>query len=284
MEKIKRFFLSVFYFPITRIVLGIVAITLALLTVAILFDKLPYFEHFETSMKISEAIVATIAYYFFYRWYERRKIKELSSAGIVNYVILGLAIGLILQSSVLWVVELFANYTVVRFNPPISLMPAIGMAISSGVIEEILIRGIIFRILEEWLGSWIALLLSALIFGFMHIGNEGASLLIAVSIAVEAGILLGAAYMYSRNLWLPIAIHFSWNFVQGGIYGARVSGFKLTDSLVNADITGSELITGGAFGPEGSIQALTLCTLAGIILLYFANKKGNFIQPFWKRS
>jgi membrane protease YdiL (CAAX protease family) len=162
-------------------------------------------------------------------------------------------------------------------------MPAIGMAISSGVIEEILIRGIIFRILEEWLGSWIALLLSALIFGFIHIENEGASVLIAVSIAVEAGVLLGAAFMYSRNLWLPIAIHFSWNFVQGGIYGARVSGFKLTDSLVSADITGSELITGGAFGPEGSIQALTLCTLAGIILLYFANKKGNFIQPFWKR-
>ncbi len=279
----KRFFLSVFYFPITRIVLGIVAIILAIGVVIVLFDNLAEFQYFETVFSISQAVVATLAYYFFYKWYEKRKITELSSVGFVNYVVLGLAVGLILQSCVLWVLELFASYTVVQFNPPISLMPAIGMAISSGVIEEILIRGIIFRILEEWLGSWIALLLSALIFGFIHIENEGASVLIAVSIAVEAGVLLGAAFMYSRNLWLPIAIHFSWNFVQGGIYGARVSGFKLTDSLVSADITGSELITGGAFGPEGSIQALTLCTLAGIILLYFANKKGNFIQPFWKR-
>jgi membrane protease YdiL (CAAX protease family) len=283
MEKMKRFFLSVFYFPITRIVLGIVAIILAIGVVIVLFDNLAEFQYFETVFSISQAVVATLAYYFFYKWYEKRKITELSSVGFVNYVVLGLAVGLILQSCVLWVLELFASYTVVQFNPPISLMPAIGMAISSGVIEEILIRGIIFRILEEWLGSWIALLLSALIFGFIHIENEGASVLIAVSIAVEAGVLLGAAFMYSRNLWLPIAIHFSWNFVQGGIYGARVSGFKLTDSLVSADITGSELITGGAFGPEGSIQALTLCTLAGIILLYFANKKGNFIQPFWKR-
>lgn len=279
----KRLFLSVFYFPITRIVLGIVAIILAIGVVIVLFDNLAEFQYFETVFSISQAVVATLAYYFFYKWYEKRKITELSSVGFVNYVVLGLAVGLIIQSCVLWVLELFASYTVVQFNPPISLMPAIGMAISSGVIEEILIRGIIFRILEEWLGSWIALLLSALIFGFMHIENEGASVLIAVSIAVEAGVLLGAAFMYSRNLWLPIAIHFSWNFVQGGIYGARVSGFKLTDSLVSADITGSELITGGAFGPEGSIQALTLCTLAGIILLYFANKKGNFIQPFWKR-
>jgi membrane protease YdiL (CAAX protease family) len=283
MEKMKRLFLSVFYFPITRIVLGIVAIILAIGVVIVLFDNLAEFQYFETVFSISQAVVATLAYYFFYKWYEKRKITELSSVGFVNYVVLGLAVGLIIQSCVLWVLELFASYTVVQFNPPISLMPAIGMAISSGVIEEILIRGIIFRILEEWLGSWIALLLSALIFGFMHIENEGASVLIAVSIAVEAGVLLGAAFMYSRNLWLPIAIHFSWNFVQGGIYGARVSGFKLTDSLVSADITGSELITGGAFGPEGSIQALTLCTLAGIILLYFANKKGNFIQPFWKR-
>ncbi|MFY7860715.1 MAG: CPBP family intramembrane glutamic endopeptidase, partial [Chitinophagales bacterium] len=164
------------------------------------------------------------------------------------------------------------------------LMPAIGMAVSSSFIEEILIRGIIFRILEEWLGSWIALLISALIFGFMHIGNDGASAFVAIAIAVEAGILLGAAFIYSRNLWLPIAIHFSWNFVQGGIYGARVSGFKLSESLVNAEIAGNELITGGLFGPEGSIQAMILCTLAGVILLYFAHKKGNFIQPFWKRS
>ncbi len=284
MDKVKRIFLSVFYFPITRIVLGTFAITLAMGVVTVLFDNLAEFQYFETVLSICQAIVATLAYSFFYKWYEKRKITELSSVGIVNYVVLGLAIGIILQSCVLWVVELFASYTVVRFNPPISLMPAIGMAISSGFIEEILIRGIMFRILEEWLGSWISLLISAFIFGFMHIGNEGASAFIAISIAVEAGILLGAAFMYSRNLWLPIAIHFSWNFVQGGIYGARVSGFKLPDSLVNAEIAGSELITGGAFGPEGSIQALTLCTIAGVTLLYFAYKKGNFIQPFWKKS
>ena len=89
------------------------------------------------------------------------------------------------------------------------------------------------------------------------------------------------AYIYARNLWFPIAIHFAWNFMQSGIFGAITSGNEKTSGLLTTKITGNQLITGGEFGPEGTIQAIIFCVLAGIILLQLS--KNKIIQPYWKR-
>jgi hypothetical protein len=99
---------------------------------------------------------------------------------------------------------------------------------------------------------------------------------------VEGGLLLGAAYIYSRNLWLPIAIHFAWNFMQSGIFGAITSGNEQTNSLFTTKITGPTLITGGAFGPEGTIQAILFCLIATIIFMYLNVKRNKLIRPYWK--
>jgi len=120
------------------------------------------------------------------------------------------------------------------------------------IFEETLFRGIIFRIVEEKLGSYISLLISAIIFGAAHLLNPDSSITSSLCIGI-VGFMFGAVYIYSRSLWLPIAIHFSWNFVQSGIFGAITSGNEKTGSLFNTHISGAELITGGAFGPEGTI-------------------------------
>jgi hypothetical protein len=96
-------------------------------------------------------------------------------------------------------------------------------------------------------------------------------------------LLLGASYIYSRSLWLPIAIHFSWNFVQSGIFGATTSGNEKTSSLFKTNISGSELITGGAYGPEGTIQATIFWSLVAIILMILVSKQNKLIKPFWKK-
>jgi hypothetical protein len=154
--------------------------------------------------------------------------------------------------------------------------------ILGAVLEEVIARGIIFRILEESLGSWIALAISAAIFGLLHLLNAGATLLNAGAISIEAGILLAAAFMVTRRLWFCIGIHFAWNFTQGGIFSGAVSGGQ-QKGLLRAKMVGAEWITGGAFGVEASVVALVVCTAAGMLLLIAAKRKGHIVQPFWAR-
>ena len=134
------------------------------------------------------------------------------------------------------------------------------------------------------MGSYISLIISAIIFGGLHLINPNSSLISATCVAVEGGFLLGAAYIYSRSLWLPIAIHFAWNFMQSGILGAITSGNEKTNSLLTTLITGAKFITGGEFGPEGTIQAIIFCLIATIILMYLNIKAGKIIKPYWKKK
>jgi membrane protease YdiL (CAAX protease family) len=94
--------------------------------------------------------------------------------------------------------------------------------------------------------------------------------------------MLGAAYVLTRRLWLPIGIHAAWNFTQGGIFSVAVSGGKTT-GLLEATLTGPEWLTGGAFGAEASVVAMVLCTALGVWLLVLAARHGRFIVPFWAR-
>ncbi|HEX4861358.1 MAG TPA: CPBP family intramembrane glutamic endopeptidase, partial [Rhizomicrobium sp.] len=108
-----------------------------------------------------------------------------------------------------------------------------------------------------------------------HLGNHGATLTSAAAIALEAGILLGVCYMAVRNLWLPIGLHFGWNFAESGIFGSIVSGnaFK---GVFATTMTGPELLTGGAFGPEASVVAVAVCGTAALVILSVALRRGEW--------
>ncbi len=128
-----------------------------------------------------------------------------------------------------------------------------------GVFEETLFRGILFRFLEEGFGSWVALAMTALLFGFSHLSNPHATVWSAIAIALEAGVSLGAVYMATRSLWFAMGLHTAWNFLQGSIFGVAVSGTGApTDSLFQPLIQGNQWLTGGAFGIEASVIAVVL--------------------------
>ena len=148
------------------------------------------------------------------------------------------------------------------------------------VFEEVLARGIVFRLLEQGLGTWAALVLSALLFGFMHFANPGATTRSAVALAVEAGVLLAAAYVATRSLWLPIGLHTAWNIFEGPVYGARVSGIPLP-SLLEVRFSGPEWLTGGAFGPEAGLPAVLLGGALGLAFLLLAVRRGQIFTPRW---
>ena len=228
------------------------------------------------------AIFAT-AYCVFVRFVERRPtVAEFDLTGWARELGAGVLIGLILFSIVVAVIAALGGYRVIGWHPASVLLPALAISITSGVIEEIILRGLFFRIIESWLGSWIALILSAALFGALHLGNPNATLLAGVAITLEAGIMLAAVYMLTRRLWAAIGLHAAWNFAQGGIYGIPVSGFA-QDGLIRPRIVGSDLLTGGSFGAEASLPAIIVCTAFGIGLLVVAHRRGRFIAPFWAR-
>jgi hypothetical protein len=91
-----------------------------------------------------------------------------------------------------------------------------------------------------------------------------------VAIALEAGVLLGAAFVVTRNLWFPIALHFAWNFCEGPIFGTQVSGGVLTTSLFTSHVSGPVWLTGGRFGPEAGVPAIVIGLIASVALLVHA--------------
>jgi uncharacterized protein len=155
----------------------------------------------------------------------------------------------------------------------------------AAALEELLFRGVLFRLLAEWSGTWIALGASAILFGASHMLNPGATWFSTTAIAVEAGVLLGAAFIATRSLWFPIALHFAWNFFEGPVYGTHLSGMTIGHSLIRAQMSGPVWLTGGAFGPEAGVPALVTCTAAAAGLLVYASRTGSIVPcPWFKRG
>lgn len=195
----------------------------------------------------------------------------------------GLLFGFVLFSLIVGVAAIADVYNIVGEGGFGAFVPAlIAMTIIPGFMEELLFRGILFRWIEELAGSWVALAVTSALFGLAHMFNPNASLLSSFAIAVEAGVLLGGAYMLTRSLWVPIGLHAAWNFTQGFIWDVPVSGHD-SEGLVEARLTGPELLSGGAFGLEASLIAMVLATAAGIVLVVLAVRKGELVRPWWVR-
>lgn len=135
------------------------------------------------------------------------------------------------------------------------------------VLEEVIFRGILFRMIDERFNTVSAFVVSALVFGAAHLANPGATWWAGLAIAIEAGIMLSAAYKYSGTLWMPIGIHWAWNYTQGNILGFAVSGGNARESLFIPEISGPEIITGGPFGAEASIVAVVIGSLLSALLI-----------------
>ena len=123
-------------------------------------------------------------------------------------------------------------------------------------------------------------MITSALFGLGHIFNPDASALSSFAIAVEAGILLGGAYMLTRRLWVPLGLHAAWNFTQGFIWDVPVSGID-QQGLVEAKLSGPEWLSGGAFGLEASVIAMVLATAMGVWLVVRAVRAGHLVRPWW---
>jgi membrane protease YdiL (CAAX protease family) len=179
---------------------------------------------------------------------------------------------------------LFGMYRVEGLNPVSYMIPAVAMAVKSGVFEELLFRGVLFRSVEDMAGSWIAIVVSSLAFGLVHLLNPESTIAGATYIAIEAGLLLSAAYLVTRRLWIAIGFHIVWNYVQSAVFSGVVSGGVTLPGLLQKKIEGPSLFTGGSFGMEQSMFALILCTAAGVVMLAIAMRRGHLVPAPWNRK
>jgi hypothetical protein len=269
--------------PLTRLVIGL-ALTIAIGLPAMLgtgqllsLTSLPPSDRDPIAGTVFAILVCTI-YILLYRRYEQRTVTELSTHRIGRFLTGGILLGLGLASTIILIQYLANALTITATRHFLPLLPNLWNTFVNSIVAEILIIGIYFRLIEAWLGSYLALLILAITFFALHITAPGATPIIAVAVSMHAALLLGTVYIYTRSLWVPIAIHFAWDFSFAGLYGASINGYTLDNSLLETQASGSDLLTGGYFGPQGSIQAAALCLITGIIFLRLSRRQHLLIR------
>ncbi|MET4157180.1 CPBP family intramembrane glutamic endopeptidase [Agromyces sp. PvR057] len=156
------------------------------------------------------------------------------------------------------------------------LNDVLGQLLIAAVLEELIYRvgllsGVAAALDRVPYGRWIAVLATGALFGAAHLGNEGASWVAAVGTGL-GGVIYGIAFLATRSIWLPIALHFSWNVSQG-LFGFPISGHTVPGFASTQDL-GPEILTGGAYGPEAGIPGM-LARFVIIALLFVYLKRRN---------
>ena len=217
-------------------------------------------------------VLLLLIYGWLTRSFEGRKTEELSMPKCLKHTGIGVLWGILLMTAIIGIFALCGWYKIVGccFNAAVVyrlLMTYFVVAVG----EEIVFRGIMFRLLDSQFNVWVALLISAVVFGIAHIINPNATVVSTIGISLASGVLFGLLFKYYRTLWVPIGIHWSWNFVQGTVTGCPVSGMTPDYSILKSVTSGPELLTGGSFGPEASIilmfLGLLLCIWLGAKLI-----------------
>jgi membrane protease YdiL (CAAX protease family) len=256
--------------------LNLLAIVLVILILQPLFRKY---------LPGSGAAVMSLIVFFTYlagvKWIERRKAVEFAPARAVPEVATGAGLGFLLFAAVMGVLFAVGVYHPSGWGTGAQLAHGLFLAVLAGVMEEILFRGLLFRLSARVVGTWGALLFTSALFGLAHAANPGATFSSSAAIALEAGTLLGAAYAATQRLWLPIALHIGWNFTEGSIFSMSVSGTGTREGLLRGSLSGPRLLTGGAFGPEASLVAVILCLAVAIFFLWRTVKLGRVEPPIW---
>ena len=223
------------------------------------------------------AVIAVLVYAWVVRRTERRAPTEVAWAGAGARITRGVLIGAGMFGAVIVNIAFLGSYQVNGLGSVTGALALLGFMAAAAVTEELLFRGVLFRNVEERTGTWIALLLTGVVFGLMHLLNPDASLWGAIAIAIEAGFMLAACYAATRNLWVPIGVHFGWNFAAGGIFSVAVSGNGQSKGLLDATISGPDLLTGGDFGPEGSLYTVAAGAVLTLVFMGLAHHRGHIV-------
>ena len=216
--------------------------------------------------------------YFFRKYVDKQTIVSLGfgKGFIIKDLLLGILFGFCIM--LLGFVYLIMNNQIIFKGfllKPIDFLFSVGVFICVAVLEELFLRGYVLNNLLTSFNKYTALIISSVIFSLMHAPNPNISLIGLIGLFV-AGIFFGLSYIYTKSLWFPIGLHFSWNFFQGTIIGFNVSG-KSTYSLIITKMNTRNIWNGGDFGFEASLLSI-LFQLFAILIVFVIFKNRLSIQ------
>lgn len=287
-KRFESFFSRVLSNAFARLVIYFVVIVLVIISADYFFrtiaSALPnvnsnLIKYFKETFVI---VLLFAIYYFLIKAIEKRPVYELSISRMFFEILVGIVCGTMVIFLIVAILAIPGYYSVIKFNHADAVFYGFFRFLNGAFFEELLFRLIIFKLMEEYLGSWISLLIGALFFGGAHLFNDNATMWSSIAIAVEAGILLAMAFMFTRRIWLAFGIHFGWNFAQASILGLPVSGLNFP-GLITSELSGPVWVTGGNFGVEASPITLVF----GLILSWYLLKKvlndDQVILPSWHK-
>lgn len=213
-------------------------------------------------------LLAIMVYKLTLTYLARRSTPEIARQRAGIEALLGVLTGTIFIAGSVFIIMALGGYSLQwasSANAGSVLLSSIGAALGAAIVEELIFRGLMFQAIDRLGGKPLALAVTSLFFGIAHLGNPGATLWSAFAIALEAGVLLGAAFLWRRNLWFAMGLHFAWNAIEG-VLGIPVSGHS-APGLFTVEANGATLLTGGDFGLEGSIVSVVVSLLFSIPML-----------------
>jgi membrane protease YdiL (CAAX protease family) len=210
-------------------------------------------------------LLAMLAYRACVRFMEQRPACELSGAPAGRELASGAVLGAALILVTNGILLAFGVLQVESGGTASALLTGIPEMALAAVFEELLFRGIVFRIVQARWGRWTGIAASSLLFGLAHAPNDGAGVL-AIAVTVVAGILFAAAFMLTGRLWLPIGMHFGWNYLSQSVFALPTSGHAAI-GWMRSTLTGPAWLSGGAYGVEGSLVTLLVIALTAAWLL-----------------
>lgn len=247
----------------------------------------PNSEHGGLTVEFCFAVAAVLAYVIVTKRIDRRTMTDagLTPQGFFSETGIGFLIGGGVFSAIIAMMGAFGLYQTGSVNPHFKSVLPLELFLCIAVFQEVAVRGCIFQTLERCYGSGIALAASSLFFGLLHLGSPveglttGEWLVGPLFLCLETGLLFSAAYLLTRRLWLPIGLHWGWNFFETSIYGTANSGAWENDpnTLLAGHVHGPFFATGGAFGPEAGVIALLVGSYAGVLLLRLAIRRGQWL-------
>lgn len=207
---------------------------------------------------------------------ERRPFTDLglSLKGHVKGVWYGLLMAILIYSLGFGISFVLGEIEVTGFRfRPLDLLGSWVFFLLVALFEEIMTRGYILgRLLHTNMNKFLALFISSALFAFMHIFNPGIAFLPMLNLLL-AGMLLGASYLYTRNLCFPISLHLFWNWIQGPVLGYQVSGSNFTAGMLTLRVPEENVLNGGAFGFEGSLICTVLMIVFTVMIVWWGEKR-----------
>lgn len=276
------FIKRVLHFPITKIIIGIV-VCFSLFVLVQNFVLKPAFYSIIQEKNIANPIIHIIsllvllaAYYYLFRFYDKRKITELSTKYLFKEMFGGFFFGFITISLCVFILYVLGYYQANSITTAYYPIKFFTFLMFAAIVEDLFHRGLIVRVCENWLGTNLTLVIAMLVELQQHFFNPNSNLF-SFLLYLIWGFTMGMMFIYTKRIWLPFFFHLGWNFSQP-FYGSNLSGLNGMGSIIQSTFSGPELLTGGVFGIENSIITQSFLLFIGIVLYCLAKKEGRIVK------